>query len=73
LNVRDPCPILISAFAACDKKNKEAKEERIIFLFIFIPLTIKLVIERTSIYILYRLKTLKQISDLCCLHDAICN
>jgi hypothetical protein len=37
LNVRDPFQILISAFAACDKKSKEAKVERIIFLFIFFP------------------------------------
>jgi hypothetical protein len=35
LNVKEPFPILISAFAACDKKSKEAKKERIIFLFIF--------------------------------------
>jgi hypothetical protein len=35
LKVNVPLPILISAFATCESKSTEAKEESAIFLIIF--------------------------------------
>jgi hypothetical protein len=35
LNVKEPFPILISAFAACDKKAKKQKKKELFFYSFF--------------------------------------